>query len=68
MLQVARIIRIGIATTGLVEVRIGIEIGIDVVEVWVGIDVVFGVLILDVARNPSLRRQLFAYAILGFLS
>ena len=32
----------------------------------VGIGVVFGALILGVARNPSLRGQLFSYAILGF--
>ena len=32
----------------------------------VGIGVVFGSLILGVARNPSLRGQLFTYAILGF--
>ena len=31
-----------------------------------GIGVVFGALILGVARNPSLKGQLFAYAILGF--
>lgn len=31
-----------------------------------GIGVVFGALILGVARNPSLRGQLFTYAILGF--
>ena len=31
-----------------------------------GIGVVFGALILGVARNPSLRGQLFSYAILGF--
>jgi F-type H+-transporting ATPase subunit c len=30
------------------------------------IGVVFGVLILGVARNPALRGQLFSYAILGF--
>jgi F-type H+-transporting ATPase subunit c len=32
----------------------------------IGIGVVFGVLILGVARNPSMRGQLFSYAILGF--
>ena len=32
----------------------------------VGIGVVFGTLILGVARNSSLREQLFSYAILGF--
>ncbi|MCJ1277842.1 hypothetical protein MMC21_005656 [Puttea exsequens] len=32
----------------------------------VGIGTVFGSLITGVARNPSLRGQLFAYAILGF--
>ena len=31
---------------------------------WIG--VVFGALILGVARNPSLKGQLFSYAILGF--
>jgi len=36
--------------------------------IWagVGIGVVFGALILGVARNPSLKGQLFSYAILGF--
>jgi F-type H+-transporting ATPase subunit c len=52
MIQAARIIGTGIATTGLI--RVG-----------VGIGVVFGALILGVARNPSLRGQLF-YVILGF--
>ena len=32
----------------------------------IGIGVVFGALILGVARNPSLRALLFSYAILGF--
>ena len=32
----------------------------------VGIGVVFGALIIGVSRNPSLRGQLFSYAILGF--
>jgi F-type H+-transporting ATPase subunit c len=31
-----------------------------------GIGTVFGALITGVARNPSLRAQLFSYAILGF--
>jgi len=31
-----------------------------------GIGIVFGALILGVARNPSLRGQLFSNAILGF--
>jgi F-type H+-transporting ATPase subunit c len=31
-----------------------------------GIGTVFGALITGVARNPSLRGQLFGYAILGF--
>jgi len=33
---------------------------------WRGIGVVFGALILGVARNPSLKNQLFSYSILGF--
>ena len=32
----------------------------------VGIGVVFGALILGVARNPAQKSQLFSYAILGF--
>ena len=54
MIQAARIIGTGLATTGLIGAG-------------VGIGVVFGALILGVARNPSLRGQLFSYAILGFV-
>jgi F-type H+-transporting ATPase subunit c len=43
-----------LATTGLIDAGIGIE-------------VTFSVLILGVARNPSLKGQLFTYAILGFV-
>ena len=32
----------------------------------VGIGIVFGALILGVSRNPSIKQQLFIYAILGF--
>jgi len=32
----------------------------------VGIGVVFGSLLVSLSRNPSLDKQLFAYAILGF--
>jgi F-type H+-transporting ATPase subunit c len=53
MIQAAKIIGTGLATTGLIGA-------------CVGIGVVFGALILGVARNPSLRGQLFSYAILGF--
>ena len=53
MLQGARIIGTGLATTGLIGAGMGIG-------------VVFGALILGVSRNPSLRGQLFSYAILGF--
>ena len=53
MIQVAKIIGTGLATTGLIGAG-------------VGIGVVFGALILGVARNLSLRAQLFNYAILGF--
>lgn len=53
MIQAAIIIGTGLATTGLIGARRGIG-------------VVFGALILGVARNPSLRGQLFSYAILGF--
>ena len=53
MVQAAKIIGTGLATTGLIGAGIGIG-------------VVFAALILGVARNPSLRSQLFSYAILGF--
>jgi F-type H+-transporting ATPase subunit c len=32
----------------------------------VGIGIVFGSLLVALSRNPSLDKQLFAYAILGF--
>ena len=53
MLQASKIIGTGLATIGLAGSGVGIGI-------------VFGALILGVARNPSLRGQLFSYAILGF--
>ena len=53
MIHAEKIIGTGLATTGLIGAG-------------VGIGVVFGALILGVARNPSLRGQLFSYAILGF--
>lgn len=53
MLQSSKIIGAGLATVG-------------VLGAGVGIGVVFGALILGVARNPSLKNQLFSYAILGF--
>ena len=48
MIQAAKIIGTGIATTGLIGAG-------------VGIGVVFGALILGVARNPSMRDQLFFF-------
>ena len=53
MTQSAKILGSGIATTGLIGAGVGIGI-------------VFGALILGVARNPSQQSQLFSYAILGF--
>jgi len=53
MVQSAKIIGSGIATIGLAGAGLGIG-------------VVFGSLISAVARNPSVKSQLFAYAILGF--
>lgn len=53
MIQASKILGTGIATAGLIGAGIGIG-------------VVFGALILGVARNPSMRGQLFNYAILGF--
>lgn len=53
MLQAAKYIGSGLATIGLAGAG-------------VGIGVVFSGLITATARNPALRPQLFAYAILGF--
>ncbi len=53
MLQVGKVIGTGLATTGLIGAGIGIGI-------------VFGCLIIGVSRNPSMKNQLFTYAILGF--
>lgn len=53
MLESSKLIGAGLATVGLAGAG-------------VGIGVVFGCLILGVARNPSLKNQLFSYSILGF--
>jgi F-type H+-transporting ATPase subunit c len=53
MTQAAKIIGSGLATIGLAGAGVGIGL-------------VFGSLIEATARNPSLRQQLFGYAILGF--
>jgi F-type H+-transporting ATPase subunit c len=53
MLESAKLIGAGLATIGLAGAGTGIGL-------------VFGALITGVARNPSLKQQLFAYAILGF--
>jgi F-type H+-transporting ATPase subunit c len=36
------------------------------IEFNLGIGTVFGSLVVAYARNPSLKQQLFSYAILGF--
>ena len=53
MLAAAKYIGAGLACSGLIGAGAGIGI-------------VFGALITGVSRNPSLRGQLFTYAILGF--
>ena len=53
MLAAAKIIGSGLATIGLAGAGVGIGL-------------VFAALINGTSRNPSLRPQLFAYAILGF--
>lgn len=53
MLQSAKLLGAGFAT-------------ISLVGAGVGIGVVFGSLMLAIARNPSLLKTLFTYAILGF--
>lgn len=37
-----------------------------IIYAGIGIGVVFGALIIGYARNPSLKAQVFSYAILGF--
>jgi len=53
MLEAGKLIGAGLATIG-------------VAGSGVGIGIVFGSLIIGYARNPSLKQQLFGYAILGF--
>lgn len=53
LLQCSKLIAAGLAT-------------ISLAGAGVGIGTVFGSLISAVARNPSLIKQLFIYAILGF--
>lgn len=53
MLESAKLIGAGMATIGLAGAG-------------VGIGVVFGSLLISYARNPSLKGQLFSWAILGF--
>ena len=53
LVQAAKIIGSGLATIGLAGAGVGIGL-------------VFGSLIEETARNPSMRQQLFAFAILGF--
>jgi F-type H+-transporting ATPase subunit c len=48
-----KLIGAGLATIGLIGAGVGIGI-------------VFGSLLLSFSRNPSLKQQLFAYALLGF--
>ena len=53
MLQAAKLIGAGLATIGLAGAG-------------VGIGTVLGALVLGVSRNPSLKDELFRFAILGF--
>ena len=53
LLQSAKFIGAGLATIGLAGAG-------------VGIGTVFGALIIGVSRNPSLKDELFKFAILGF--
>lgn len=53
MLKVGQLIGAGLAT-------------ISLAGSGVGIGVVFGALVLGTARNPSLNKQLYTYALLGF--
>ena len=55
MIKAAQLIGAGLSTIALAGVG-------------AGIGTVFSALITSVARNPSLMKQLFGYAILGFAS
>ena len=50
----------------LLFVKLGSSNYFIIILIKVGIGTVFGSLITGVSRNPSLRGQLFSYAILGF--
>lgn len=53
LVQASKIIGAGLATIGLTGAG-------------VGIGTVFGALVLGVSRNPTLKDELFKFAILGF--
>jgi len=53
LLQAAKFIGAGLAAIGLADAG-------------VGINTVFGALVLGISRNPSLKDELFKMAILGF--
>jgi len=53
MIQAAKIIGTGLATTGLIGAGVGIGF-------------VFGCLLLGFSRNPGMKDELFKFAILGF--
>ena len=53
LLQSSKLIASGLAT-------------ISIAGAGVGIGIVFAALIVGIARNPSLTKNLFTYAILGF--
>lgn len=53
MFELGKLVGAGLATIGLVGAG-------------VGVGVVFGSLILSTARNPSLKKELFSLALLGF--
>lgn len=53
LLQSSKLVGAGLAT-------------ISLAGTGVGIGIVFGCLMLSIARNPFITKQLFTYAILGF--
>jgi F-type H+-transporting ATPase subunit c len=53
LVECSKLIGTGLATIGLVGAG-------------VGVGVVFGSLVTSIARNPSLKNELFRFAILGF--
>merc|ERR1712038_1615698 len=59
-------LRMGLASRSMATSPVQRDIDTAAKFIGAGIATVFGSLIIGYARNPSLKQQLFSYAILGF--